>query len=384
MGARLGKLFCLSVLASVSGVAVAQSVLTRDLSKPNATLGRSFQRITSVVELPNGTVVVVDANAQAVWLVDFSTASARQLGRKGAGPAEYLHPRRLFRLGGDSVGIDDRGNRRILVVTPEGRLGGVLDAWGGRILGRRPVPGEPPTVSDGKGRLYALGFSFLAPESAQPADSAPIERWSLGSYARDTIAYLPLPPIRLRTEKPGEPSRALVMTPQWTVGWDGRVAIVHANPYVVHQIEATGHPVAGRPMTYKRLPVTAADKRRWREEQARPYPVLIVAPRAPAPSVGLRTRPLTEPVQWPAYLPPFREDAALYSPAGFLSIHRTGPIGARESFDIIDRFGGRVGTVTAPSHTRLVGFGRSHAYLVRIDEDHQEFLERYSIDQTGW
>jgi hypothetical protein len=33
--------------------------------------------------------------------------------------------------------------------------------------------------------------------------------------------------------------------------------------------------------------------------------------------------------------------------------------------------------VKAREHSRLVGFGLSHIYVVRVDEDDQEFLERH-------
>ncbi|MBX3147746.1 MAG: hypothetical protein KF785_13350 [Gemmatimonadales bacterium] len=86
-----------------------------------------------------------------------------------------------------------------------------------------------------------------------------------------------------------------------------------------------------------------------------------------------------EPVQWPAYLPPFVRDAVQFDHAGRLWVHRTSQPGTPETFDVFDGQGALVERVLAPPRTRIVGFGRLHVYLARLDPDHQEFLERYRL-----
>ena len=52
-------------------------------------------------------------------------------------------------------------------------------------------------------------------------------------------------------------------------------------------------------------------------------------------------------------------------------------------FDLVDPRGVVVRRVSTPPHTELVGFGRSHIYLVRLDADAQQFLERYKAIPQG-
>jgi len=256
-------------------------VPVRSLREAESRLARPFDRITGLHELRDARVIVVDANEQSVLLVDFARNSSVQLGRNGSGPGEYKFPFRLLRLGGDTVGIEDGGNQRIVVLTGQGKFGGTLNSTGMRIGSPAPAHGESPRTSDGQGRLYAEGFS-------QASDSAPIVRWRVGSSICDTVAFLPLPPIEFRRTLPGEGTRAFVAAPEWAVGLDGQVAILHVTSYSVNQINSKGVRTKGKPIPYQRIRVTEAHKRQWREEQDRPVPVTIMTPGGVV-SAGLRT-----------------------------------------------------------------------------------------------
>ena len=347
----------------------------RVLHRPDATLSRPFERITGLHELRDGRVIVVDANEQSVLVADFTNDRVVQLGRQGSGPGEYRIPVRLLKLGGDSIGIDDGGNGRILVITGTGQLSGILDALGTR-MGSRPSAGaEPPRESDHQGRLYADGFVAFGP-AATRTDSAPIERWRVGSQVRDTVAYLPLLPAIRRVPPPGTPTRAFDTEPQWTVGPEGQIAILHVDPYSVEVVDSRGAKVVGRPIPYQRVRVSDGHRRQWREELARPRPVTITTPRG-VQTAGLQAMVAQEPVQWPAYLPAFLDNAGRFAPDGILWIQRAVPVNSASRFDLVDGRGVVIEQVRTPEHSRVVGFGSSHIYVVRIDQDDQEFLERY-------
>ena len=322
-------------------------VPVRSLQTPERLL-RPFGRITGLHEWPDGRVAVIDANEQSVRIVDFSNDTAVQIGRNGAGPGEYRFPVRLLRLGGDSIGVDDGGNSRILVITGRGKFGGVLTALGMRGTSQSSVRGEAPTASDGQGRFYALGFSPFAPEASQPSDSAPIERWRVGSPGRDTVAYLPLPPMSQRVLPPGEGSRAFTTEPQWSVSDDGRIAVIHVKPYSVDLIDSRGVKLRGKPVRYQQIRVSDAHKRQWREAQAQPQSVLIMKPRGVAPTAGLRRTPVFEPVQWPTFLPPFLDNAGHFAPDGTLWIKRTTKAGDPSMYDVVDHRAIVVGTGEYP------------------------------------
>lgn len=346
------------------------------LPKPDATLSTPFDRITGLHELRDGRVVVVDANEQSVLVADFTTDRVVQLGRQGSGPGEYRLPVRLLKLGGDSMGIDDGGNGRILVITGTGRLSGILSAVGTRMGSRPPGGAEPPQQSDNQGRLYAAGYSLPFGPTANRTDSAPIERWSVGSQARDTVAYLPLLPADRRVPPPGTGTRAFDTAPQWTVGPEGQIAILHVDPYSVDVVDSRGRMVVGRPITYQHVRVSDGHKRQWKEELTRPQPVTITTPRG-IQRAGLQPLGWEEPVKWPAFLPPFLDNAGRFAPDGNLWIQRAVPVGGASLFDVVDGRGVLIAQVRAREHSRVVGFGSAYLYVVRVDQVDQEFLERY-------
>ena len=350
---------------------------TETLLSPQRRISAPFERVTALRELRDGNVLVVDANAQSVFLADFEKDAVKQLGRNGAGPGEYFFPMRLFSLGGDSIGIEDGGNSRILILNAKMKFTSVLNSIGLRVSKER-ASGELPRTSDNQGRFYASGYSLMAPVETQPADSAPIERWKVGTRTRDTVAYFPLPPRSERILLPGQGSRAFETTPQWTVGSEGQIAIIRPNPYSVELIGGNGERVRGAPIRYRKIRITDNDKKRWIESESRPRPVLIQRPGKPGATAGLRPAKPFEPIKWPEYLPPFLESALQFAPDGLLWIQRATPVGEGQLFDVFDRRGALVKHVATPEGTRLVGLGVSYLYLARTDEDQQEFLERYS------
>ncbi|MBX3147745.1 MAG: hypothetical protein KF785_13345 [Gemmatimonadales bacterium] len=122
--------WALPLVCAAGGHGDRDQVVARSLGTPDATVSRPFDRLRGVHELRDGRVVVVDANEQGVMVVDLARDRVVPLGRIGSGPREYRYPTGLLRLGGDSIGIIDNGNSRILVVTGAGRPGGTLGPHG--------------------------------------------------------------------------------------------------------------------------------------------------------------------------------------------------------------------------------------------------------------
>ena len=91
------------------------------------------------------------------------------------------------------------------------------------------------------------------------------------------------------------------------------------------------------------------------------------------------TMPFAEPTEWPRDLPPFLAGALSMGLDGRLWVQRTTAAGAPPTFDVFDAAGRLAERVTLPARTRLVGHGRGVVYLVRIDEDDLEYLERYRL-----
>jgi len=181
----------------------------------------------------------------------------------------------------------------------------------------------------------------------------------------------------------GNPTLAYNTAAQWVVGRDGEVAILHVNPYSVDWVQATKTKVRGRPIPYKLIRPDSADQRQWREEFSRERPWLVMDPGGVVSPAIMGLTPV-EPVRWPRHLPPFLNDAGRIAPDGNLWIQRLVRPGSDALFDVVDRRGRVVLQVIAPPNARLVGFGKTHLYLVRLDLAKRENLERYALPkQTG-
>jgi hypothetical protein len=48
-------------------------------------------------------------------------------------------------------------------------------------------------------------------------------------------------------------------------------------------------------------------------------------------------------------------------------------------YDVFDAKGQRVAQVQLPKGTRLAGFGKGSAYLIRLDADDLQYIQKYSM-----
>ena len=144
------KLTCSSVLeffcSFLATPLVSQEVPVTNLSQPDTECERGFTKLVGVKELTDGRVILVDEIERLILLLDAQLAEGKPIGREGAGPGEYVVPSSLFPLGGDSSAVLDTPNRRLLVLTPEGEPGGVVNLVGG--VGTL-------SASDDQGRFYS-------------------------------------------------------------------------------------------------------------------------------------------------------------------------------------------------------------------------------------
>src|SRR5690349_1689664 len=103
-----------AIVVSVAATHAAQSA--RVLDKPQVEIAEPFTNVSSVRELSDGRVIVVDAGNQSVHVVDFKAKSVEQIGRSGSGPGEYKSPGVLLPLSGDTTLVGDAGNARLLEI----------------------------------------------------------------------------------------------------------------------------------------------------------------------------------------------------------------------------------------------------------------------------
>lgn len=374
-------------LASLTTIALAQNVPVITLSTPTVEFPEAYTYIENVRELPDGRVLMLERCDRVLRALDFSSGTERQVGRTGSGPGEYRLPGRLLPLAGDSSVIYDPGNRRYLIILPNGTPGGTFEPLptltersGGTVIARSAFNA---VASDGRGRLYSRE-SGLKPGDNGPvrADSAAIERWDRTSGKRDTVTFFdllgPPGPINRDAEVP------FTTGIQFAVDRDGRVALVHPRDYHVEFVSPAGRRTVGKPIAFPPVRVTDAHKTQWRKEQDAPCPATRAGVRqtitTPDGKTGTVFRlPTPEPKAWPEHLPPFLANAAIFAPDGMLWVRRTGAANDPLTFDVIDGSGTVVQRVALPPRSRLVGFGKTSLYVVRLDEDDLQYLRRYPL-----
>lgn len=373
----LGSLFLLLTAAP----AVAQTVPTVTLTRPDATFAEPFSAILGLRELPDGDVLVSDRLEQALRILDFQTGTMRDVGRQGRGPTEFGMPGFLFPWRGDSTLLLDFGNFRGLLLSGDGSVGRTVP------LAREGGLPFLPAGSDTAGRLYSASPTSME-DGVDPSAGTPIVRWDPGSGATDTIATLDagsgagagLAAVRLRgggsffMAQPGPyaPEDAFAVSP------DGRVGVVRAADYHVEWVDRAGHTTVGQPTPYDPVRVGRAEKAEWADQRA----AAVMTMSTPQGSRTIRAeRPEIDEQEWPEYKPPFDPRNVYAPPGGELWVHQSSRAGDHPSvFDVFDRHGRLVRRVAFPPGRRIVGFGDGTAYAVRLDADDLQWLERYRVD----
>ena len=350
--------FILAALVVSAATHATQSA--RVLDKPQAEISEPFTNVASVRELSDGRVLVVDLN-QSVHVVDFKAESVEQIGRTGSGPGEYKSPQLLLPLAGDSTLVVDPGNVRLLQITPNAKPARTIsDAF--PLADGRPGTRLPRGI-DAKGRGYQPGRAAnLRPESGiTQADSSAVVRFTRGSPAEDTLGYIHLTPRKIDIAQSNGTIRAvsIVIPPfpsqdGWVVFPDGAVALVRTHDYRVDWVLPDGKRVAGRVIPYTPVKVTDADKKK---------------------------RPANGPEpEWPAVKPPFAYNGVLAGTDGNVWIPRYAPAeDTRSHYDVVDRRGAVVARVDVPNGGKIVGFGAKSIYVVRIDDDDLQYLQRFPL-----
>jgi hypothetical protein len=384
-------LFAVAITLASRSVARSQGPVTRTLSGQVFEFPQQFSEVGSIRELRDGRVIVVDARELTVQLLDPRPGQAAKIGRTGDGPGEYRWPSKLYPLQGDSTLLQDAAGGRLMVIGPDGKPGGFYDpnrvesdsimARARRFFAR---------MGDGRGHLFgeAQPIQVGAGGVLELADHAAVERLDVATRKRDTVALFP---VRKDANARIIPQMGAVITQprmqpfpaweHWTVAPDGRIAFVSFEPYRVNFVAANRRVVQNAPIPYDRVRVDDALKKQYREERERPRMVMRGS-RGGASTMEMMKMPYTEPSEWPEYLPPYL-GTAVFGSDGLLWIPRATTAGKPALYDIINGQGKLVERVQFPPRTKLIGFGASSVYVVRLDEDDLQYLQRYPLPTTA-
>jgi hypothetical protein len=339
-----------------------------------------FSDVVDVVELRDGGVLVLDRVARHVFRLDASlTDDPMPIGTHGEGPGEYVSPRLLRGLAGDSIGIHDGNLGRLTVLDPEAgfartiREDGMERSFGRDIdrMGRGYLAVGPDTPFRGRGA---------------PADGKDrVEVWDLNERGWRTVAAVEAGSLVV-SEQHTLLSRRIIFEarPTWAVAPDGTVAVLSADPYQVPVFSKEDGRIDGPEIPFEPVAVTEAQKEAWRAATASPRPMETGRLGAPPgeTEITMTRLPPPEPGGWADVMPPFHPGSARFSPDGPLWVPRIVDPGERTRADLFNREGVRTARVVLEAGTRIVGFGEGVVYVVEQNEYGEEAVLRLSEPES--
>jgi hypothetical protein len=359
-----------------------------------ATYPEPFSFLSSVREMPDGTLLAADPLSQVLLRLDLQTGTADTLGQVGGGPEEYEQPDQVFPLPGDSTLLVDLGKAMLTVVGPDGAL---LD---GQSMARQAEGGRltviMPRFVDAEGGIYFTGSRGMG---EGPPDSTTVLRFDRALDQFDTVATLWVPELQISRSGGNVRAVSRMMEPRddWAVGRDGTIAVVRAHGYSVDWCAPDGTVTPGAPNTFESIPVGEADKEALLDELASSgVSMMMTAGGSGATSfqmsrgspAGFGDGPGVSDFEWAETFPPFQPDRALVSPDRHAWVQSWLPADEQPRTEVFDSGGNRIGYVEMPFSSRLIGFGATQdgdaaVYVVRTDDVDLKWLERYRIVRSG-
>lgn len=343
-----------SSLALLCCLPLAAQAQRPDFSRPVWTSPVEFTSLASLRELSDGRLIATDPGEREIKILSAQGALLSANGRRGGGPQEFQMPIWTLAMPGDTTWIVDRDQERFLVLGPDGTPVRTVP-WpridGGGLRSR--------VLADGAGNLVFTQDGLPRPGLTE----TPLLRWDPRSGKLDTLVSLRTQSVaRYKTTFEGHEAFVTRALPYaegdaWTVGSDGAVAVIDPDHYIVRWRDRDGSLLSGRPIPFTPVPITQADRDRFLDGED-----------------AVTRSHLT----FPANKPAIHAFVTFITPSGELWTWRYAPAGAPGStWDVIDRSGGAVRSVTLPGPRAIVGFGARSVYVIRTDEDDIQHLEAY-------
>jgi hypothetical protein len=362
----------------------AQNPPTIFLSKPTARSAEGFTEIVAAREIPDGRILAADMRETRLALIDFTASSVRDVSRDGPGPLEFTGTFSVIRWLGDTTLV--YGRRDLLKISPSGIPVGKIAVnmpQGGGGLGA-------PYYADREGRLYFEVTPPLA-RSADGSFTAPIDaaviRWDPRTNRIDTTARLQHrdPKWKMyRYWRPFARHDGAAVLP------DGGVMIIRAQAYHAELWRNGKVAITGPLQNVPAIPVTAAERDAFRDEQAsRPAggagignaPIRLN--RISDADRAARRKALDLPDEaFPNEMSPIVEfRSTIVDLAGNVWVARSFSSKEKDRlYDVFDQRCNVIRRVVVPNRGRVVGFGKGIVLVATRDDDDVEWIEKYAND----
>ncbi len=384
---RRFTLLCGTALAVAAPPLSAQT----SLGRPTARLAEDFGSIQTVRELPGGRVLVADPLGKALYLVDFSAGTRTQVGSEGQGPQEYRQPDAVWPLPADSTLLVDLGNARLVALGPDLGFGPTRPIAQGDFQPGQPLVLAIPQGVDGSGAVYfrSMGGGL----GGDLPDSADIVRLPRSGGPGEPVARFKVQDRKVsRSGGAGNQNVSIEPIPlssedAWGVAPDGSVVVARAGDYHVEWIAPDGSVKRGPSIPFQALGIGTDEKEEYLADQARAGGGIGVQVQIQdgQPSMSFQRggagsqRREIDRYTWPDRMPPIYGGRLPVDPSGRAWVRRHVEAGAVSTYDVFDREGRRVGTVTLDPGKRVIGFGTGVVYVVAYDEFDLNYLERYAM-----
>ncbi|MES2305275.1 MAG: hypothetical protein V4558_07195 [Gemmatimonadota bacterium] len=400
MRSRAIHSFALAAAASATAIAAlpAQTRPTLVLDKGAVEYQESFSKVSQVIELRDGRVLLLDSGEGDLLVVDLTRKSSAKVSRQGAGPLEYRSPGILLGSVADTLLYLDMMQGRFLLLSSTATPLGTA-RFGSAETGAN-LSGIMPTAMDSRGRVYGAttGFSMATggANRAMPniADTVEIQRLDrkTGKTATLTRIRNVTSQMKPKIEPDGAGMKLTMTAPDgqamdaWTVLPDGRVAVLRDGVYRVHLVADGGKEVLGPVIPYVAVPITATERKAIVDSMRAATDRMMTASRkafSAAAGASGKAPPkfeavVLEPAKWATAKAAYTGITS--SPDGLLWVSLSSPTGSRtQRFDVLSGAGALLAHVQLASGESLVGWGRGTIYTMRMDEDDLQYLRRYTL-----
>lgn len=354
-----------ALLAAAPAASDAQTPVLR-LEPPRDSVAYEFTRVSSVRELSDGRLLVVDSRERNLILADPSSGAVEALGRTGRGPLEYERPTRLIALSADSTLLLDPGNRRWLmlvgplIVSTLSPSDSVVERAGTAIFG-----------ADRLGHVVSTALiDREVVEGDRQRDRIAVRRTSRHTAATDTLLVIKGAESQVEVETISGGVRrnvlelAMSVPEQVLLFSDGWIAIARQRPYRIEWRAASGDAMVGPVLPWPNPRVSAAEIELYRKSMEQQLGRSI-----PAPLTGLRFVDVVS---------PYSTNALQALPNGNLLVAKSRWSESQGTeYDVVDRRGRLVGQVRLPTNIRIIGVSARYVFTVSVDDDGIETLRRH-------
>lgn len=363
-----------SANAAAQGAPAAIEIRTHIWETPD-----DFGAISSLVELPDGSVILADRAENVVVRLGPNGNRLGVLSRVGAGPGEYGAVGWLLSLGRDSTLLTDSYSSRWLVFAGSDFVAGyaesreinrMLDAELVGVDEDGFVYGVIPRRNDGTRvpRVQADTLILVrAPRSGGRGDTLARLR---GLAARSVV----LPPTggRPRSVVLGT---GLEVEDRAVVMHDGSVAVVSPQPYRVLRLSARGVAVVGPELDRTGGTLT-------RGQFCEAVRARIGLSRAQCDRVAA----MSDIDRLPAFFAPTNRDpapAVQLGPDGQIFVRRAVLPTETQRYDVLSREGNLLSILQLKPGEAIVGFGRGSIYVAVQTRDETRALRKYALPSAG-